>query len=74
MVVADGTAYPCSDGVTHNVNMKPDHYRVSVDNPYPDYALLDLPVESPDGETKLGKVKNYFVQWPAHLVLFEEEV
>uniref|UniRef100_A0A803N632 DUF8039 domain-containing protein n=1 Tax=Chenopodium quinoa TaxID=63459 RepID=A0A803N632_CHEQI len=73
VVVADGTAQPCLDGVTHNLTMNPKHYRVSVDYPYPDYASLDLPVKAPDGETKLGKATGYFVEWPIYLVIFKDE-
>ncbi|XP_021744812.1 uncharacterized protein LOC110710779 [Chenopodium quinoa] len=74
VVVADGTVYPVTGEVTHNLKMLPDHYRVSVDNPYPDRALLDIPVPSPDGVTKLGKAKSSFVLWPINMVFFEEEV
>jgi hypothetical protein len=72
VIVADGTVYPGE--VTHGIRMKPGHYRVSVDNPYPEYALLDIPVPSPDGVTKLGLAKSSFVQWPIDLVFVEGEV
>ncbi|XP_021753209.1 uncharacterized protein LOC110718634 [Chenopodium quinoa] len=70
VVVADGTVYPVTGEVTHNLKMLPDHYRVSVDNLYPDCALLDIPVPSPDGVTKLGKAKSSFVLWPIDMVFF----
>uniref|UniRef100_A0A803MXY7 DUF8039 domain-containing protein n=1 Tax=Chenopodium quinoa TaxID=63459 RepID=A0A803MXY7_CHEQI len=70
VVVADGTVYPVTGEVTHNLKMLLDHYRVSVDNPYPDCALLDIPVPSPDGVTKLGKAKSSFVLWPIDMVFF----
>uniref|UniRef100_A0A803KUY6 Ubiquitin-like protease family profile domain-containing protein n=1 Tax=Chenopodium quinoa TaxID=63459 RepID=A0A803KUY6_CHEQI len=72
VVVADGTVYHVTGEVTHNLKMLPNHYRVSVDNPYPDCALLDIPVPSP--VTKLGKAKSSFVLWPIDMVFFEEEV
>ncbi|XP_021744979.1 uncharacterized protein LOC110710949 [Chenopodium quinoa] len=74
VVVADGILYPVTGEVTHNLKMLPDHYRISVDNPYPDCALLDIPVPSPDGMTKLGKAKSSIVLWPIDMVFLEEEV
>ncbi|XP_021740106.1 uncharacterized protein LOC110706492 [Chenopodium quinoa] len=68
VVVADGTVYPVTGEVTHNLKMLPDHYRVSVDNPYPDCALLYISVPSADGVTKLGKAKSAFELWPVVMV------
>ncbi|CAO2820935.1 unnamed protein product [Amaranthus hypochondriacus] len=72
LVVADGTVHPCDDGVVHSSKLLPDHYKVSIDNPYEEHKLVTLPVPSPDGETELGKSKGYFVQWPIYMVVFDE--
>ncbi|XP_021761045.1 uncharacterized protein LOC110725886 [Chenopodium quinoa] len=71
--VAEEKVQPCPNGVTHNNKMKSDHYRVSVDYIYSEYALLDLPVTTDDGISKLGEAKGYFVEWPKDLVVFEEK-
>lgn len=33
-VVSDGTVHPCDDGVVHSSKLLPDHYKVSIDNPF----------------------------------------
>lgn len=74
VVVAEGTWYPSETSVIHTSSMLPDHYKVSIDHPYEEYHYKELPVPSPDGETKLGKAKDYFVSWPKSMVLFEDAV
>lgn len=72
VVVADGTCHPSE--VIHTSRLLPDYYKVSVDNPYEEHKLVELPVPSPDGETQLGNAKGYFVSWPISLVLFDDAV
>ena len=71
-VVVDGTVHPCDDGVVHSSKLLPDQYKESINNPYEEHKLVTLPVPSPDGETKLGKSKGYFVQWPISMVVFDD--
>lgn len=75
VIVAEGTVHPCLNGVMHgSQKLLPNHYKVSVDKPYEEHGMVDLPVPSPDGTTKLCKAKNLFLQWPCSMVLFDEKV
>lgn len=75
VVVAEGRVHPCATGVMHNSqNLLQNHYKVSVDKVYEEHGMVDLPVPSPDGETKLSGAKNMFLQWPCSMVLFDEKV
>ena len=73
IVVADGMVQP-SDGALpqHFTSMKPGHYKVQVDFVYDGHVDDILPVPTGDGFTNLGGALGSFVQWPIHLVIFED--
>uniref|UniRef100_A0A803LYE9 DUF8039 domain-containing protein n=1 Tax=Chenopodium quinoa TaxID=63459 RepID=A0A803LYE9_CHEQI len=73
VVVAGGTAYPYGDGPMYNQSIKPGHMKVCINDPYSDFVDVDLPVPTEEGVTKIGEARDNFVQWPAALVLFEDE-
>ncbi|XP_056696628.1 uncharacterized protein [Spinacia oleracea] len=74
LIVADGMAYPL-DGSLHQHfrSMKPSHYKVQVDCIYDGHDDDTLPVPTGDGFNNLGRALASFVQWPIHLVIFEED-
>ncbi|XP_021758847.1 uncharacterized protein LOC110723783 [Chenopodium quinoa] len=72
IVVAGGTAYPYGDGPMCNQSIMPAHMKVCINDPYSDFVDVDLPVPV-EGVTKIGEARDNFVQWPAALVLFEDE-
>ncbi|XP_056692057.1 uncharacterized protein [Spinacia oleracea] len=74
VIVADGMAYPL-DGSLHQHfrSMKPSHYKVQVDCIYDGHDDDTLPVPTGDGFNNLGRALASFVQWPIHLVIFEED-
>ncbi|XP_056695556.1 uncharacterized protein [Spinacia oleracea] len=74
VIVADGMAYPL-DGSLHQHfrSMKPSHYKVQVDCIYDGHDDDTLPVPTGDGLNNLGRALASFVQWPIHLVIFEED-
>ncbi|XP_056689875.1 uncharacterized protein [Spinacia oleracea] len=63
-----------SDGALpqHFTSMKPGHYKVQVDFVYDGHVDDILPVPTGDGFTNLGGALGSFVQWPIHLVIFED--
>ncbi|XP_056688768.1 uncharacterized protein [Spinacia oleracea] len=73
IVVADGMVQP-SDGALpqHFTSMKPGHYKVQVDFVYDGHVDDILSVPTGDGFTNLGGALGSFVQWPIHLVIFED--
>ena len=76
MVVAEGTVYPSGD-LIHGVRSRPDHYKVSVDTPYPEHDHCKLPCDCQDGETTtVREAVGHFLEWPVSLVhiIGQEEV
>lgn len=54
VVVVDGMAYPCSEGIIHNMPLLAGHY-ISLDVVYLDHMDVKLPIPSPNEEmTKVG--------------------